>query len=100
MASLMRYDGGLHRIDFQESSSGRRVTIRLGRLPVKAAQAIAAKVTAMIADRRTNRPHDAEVLDWITRLDPRLQQRLAKAGLIAESVGAARIILGEMLERI
>lgn len=80
MASLITYNGGLRRIDFNVTPNGQRRSIRLGRINAKAANSIKAKTEAIIADKIQNRPHDTEVSQWLASLDERFLSRLRAVG--------------------
>lgn len=99
MASLISYDGGLRRIEFTMTPNGPRRVIRLGRKSMKNAKGTLARVEAIIADKLTNRPHDAELSQWIAGVDETLLVRLRAAGL-ADGVGVTQTTLGEFLDRV
>lgn len=98
MASIVTYGDGLRRIDFNAAPGAPRQSIRLGRMAMKPAQAIRARVEAIAADRATNRPHDAELSAWLAGLDEALLGKLRRVGL-ADGVGLTTVTLGEFLER-
>jgi integrase len=99
MATIVTYSDGLKRIEFSATPNGPRKVIRLGRVNAKVADAWKAKVEAIIGDRLANRPHDAEVSNWLGGLDESMLARLRSAGL-AQGVGLAHVTLGAFLDRI
>ena len=98
MASVVSYDNGLKRIEFCLYPNGPRKTVRLGRVNSKLAESWCAKIEAIIADKLANRPHDAELSQWLANLDEAMLGRLKAVGL-AEGVGLAQITLQEFMDR-
>jgi hypothetical protein len=81
MASLS-IDGpnGRYRVTFDRS--GRRHTIRLGRVPKKVGEQVRIKVEALIAARRAGTPPDVATAAWAAGLGDELHARLAAVGLV------------------
>ncbi len=100
MASLITYGGGLRRIEFGlvPNENPRRV-IRLGRVTVRSAKDLLAKVERLIADRLNRRPHDPDILHWLRELDEPTLAKLRKVGLVDGGVGLADTTLGAFLQR-
>ena len=98
MASIVTYSGGLRRIDFVPGKDQRRRSVRLGAVSMKTAEAWQAKVEALLSDRLRNRPHDAELAEWLGGLDEMMLSRLRNAGL-ADGVGLAQTTLEAFLTR-
>ena len=65
MATIVKYSGGLKRVEFSTTPNGPRKMIRLGRVNAKVADGWKAKVEAIIADKLANRPHDLEISKWL-----------------------------------
>ena len=98
MASVITYAGGLRRIEFVLVPNERRRIIRLGRVSAKAAKSFKARVETIVADKLQNRHHDAEIADWLGKLDESTLAKLRAVGL-ADGVGLLKTTLGEFLER-
>jgi hypothetical protein len=92
MASVSSRPGGLKRgsgkpvslkrVQFS-SATGKRVTIYLGDVTQKQAQAVATKIEALVATQVTGHAPDMEVSKWIEGLDERLMGKLVNVGLLA-----------------
>jgi integrase len=98
MASIIDYDGGLKRIEFSLTPKGARRIVRLGRVNKKTAQTWLDKIESIIGDKLANRPHDAEVSNWLGGLDEAMLARLRVAGL-AEGVGLTQRTLGAFMDQ-
>jgi len=81
MASLSRDPGGRKRILFK-SANGKRRAVRLGKLSVKAAQSILARVEALEAAGLSGTPWDTETAAWVGTRDEVLYGKLAVVGLV------------------
>ena len=99
MASIIQYRDGLRRIDFCSTPNGKRQSVRLGRVSLKVAEMVNAKIEAIVADKLAGRPHDAEVSQWLAKLDEAMLSKLRAAGL-ADGVGLAQVTLGDFLTRL
>lgn len=80
MASISR-EGDTRRIQFQ-GHDGSRKTLRLGRVPQKAAEAILVRVEALLAARLSGLPLDRQTAAWLPSIGEDLRDRLARVGLI------------------
>lgn len=98
MASLVTYRGGLRRIDFNFTPSGPRRSLRLGRVNVRTARSIQARVETIVADRIAARPHDQETSQWLASLNEKLLSRMRAVGL-ADGVGVTQTTLEAFLDR-
>ena len=98
MASVVTYDDGLRRIEFTLIPNGQRRAIRLGRISAKAAEAVKARVEAIISDVALGRPHDAELSAWLAGRDEAMLAKLRAVGL-AEGVGLAETTLGQFMDK-
>lgn len=98
MASIISYSDGLRRIEFSLTKRGQRRCVRLGRVSMKVAESIKAKIEAIVSDKVSNRPHDVDLSKWLSGLDETMLGRLREAGL-AEGVGLARVTMGDFLKR-
>ncbi len=98
MATIVKYDNGLKRIEFVLAPNGPRQTLRLGRVSQKLAGGWLDRIHAIIADKLANRPHDAELSQWLGGLDEVMLKRMRACGL-ADGVGLTHITLGKFLEQ-
>ena len=98
MATIVKYDGGLKRIEFVSPPNAPKKIIRLGRVNMASAQGVKSKVEAIIADKLLNRSHDAETSKWLGELDEQMLERLRSVGL-AEGVGLTQTTLGDFMDR-
>jgi integrase len=81
MASIAKEPNGRRRILFV-APDGKRKTIRLGKVPQRAAEAINTKVEALLAAAMSSCPWDAETARWVADLQDDLAGKLAQVGLI------------------
>lgn len=96
MASISHDGGLLRRIQFVDAAGNRR-TIRV-RATAKQAEAMLAKVEAILADKLMGRPHDSEVAAWLASLDEKMLGKFRKVGL-AEGVGTTQTTIAEFMDR-
>lgn len=94
MASITNDPNGRKRIEFLDGH--KRKTIRLGKVPAKAAEAFRLKVEAIVSDRITGQPHGGELSRWLRDLDPKIRDRLARVGLVE---GVSRLNAGAVTLR-
>ncbi|GAB6166212.1 hypothetical protein JCM19992_22120 [Thermostilla marina] len=91
MASISRDPNGHKRILFVDSDGTRR-SIRLGKLPIKAAETIKHHVETLLACRTSGTPWPATTARWVGELSDDMAEKLARVGLIdrrpAEPLGA------------
>lgn len=81
MASVARDPGGRKRILFF-AGDGKRRTIRLGKVEMRHAESVRAKVEALRSAATTRQPPDNETSEWLLKLDDDLYEKLAAAGLV------------------
>jgi len=81
MASLTNEPNGRKRIQFTAPNGSRR-TIRLGKMPMRSANAVKLKIENILASKLSGHALDDETARWIANLDSVLVDRLANAGLI------------------
>lgn len=96
MASVANDEGGRRRIQFV-ATDGRRKTIRLGKMPKRAAEAVKVKVESLLASKQSGCPLDGETARWVGSLDKKLADKLARVGLI-ETADEHEQGLGEFLD--
>lgn len=85
MASLSRDKNGTKRILFM--LRGERKCLRLGKMPVKAAQTVKAHVEALAWAAESNTAPDANTAKWVKDLGPDLFGKLAALGLVRKRDG-------------
>ncbi|MFC1596737.1 tyrosine-type recombinase/integrase [Planctomycetota bacterium] len=88
--------GGLRRILFVAPDRTRK-TIRLGKTPQRAAEAIKTKVEVLIALKVSGCPWDNETARWVAGLPDELADKLARVGLIPKRAGGKNETLGGFL---
>src|SRR5262249_19004050 len=72
------------------AADGKRKTIRLGKMPQKAAETLKTKVELLLASSASKTPLDQETARWLGEIGYELADKLAAAGLIA-SPGTATV---------
>lgn len=82
MASISTDTRGNRLVQFV-APNGRRRTVRLGRVPMKSAEAIRTRIELIVAATVAQHPMDAETARWVANLDRNLANKLAQAGLIS-----------------
>src|ERR1044072_3933102 len=97
MASVSRDANGTKRVLFTDGA-GRRRAIRLGDVPVKAAEAFRLRVEALNAARITGTSWDTELAGWVRDLPDSMRARLGRAGLVDASPGTLDATLGGLLD--
>ncbi len=97
MASISKDQNGNRAIQFV-AGDGKRRTIRLGKTPQKAAQAIKSKVEALNAALIAQISIDKETADWLGQLGTVLYDKLHAVGLVPERPGVAKTTLGPFLD--
>ena len=98
MASVSRDANGTKRVLFTDGN-GKRRTIRLGSVSVKAAESVKLRVEALNAARITGTPIDSDLAAWIRDLPDAMHARLARVGLIEPRESATEVTLDELLNR-
>ncbi len=78
--------------------AGERKSVRLGKLPAKGAETIKVKVESILADRFARKSWDPETADWIGKLDAKLYDKLAGAGLLPKRAKPEAAALGPFLD--
>ena len=81
MASIGNDPGGRRRILFV-GLDGKRHTIRLGKMPKRAAEEVKRRVEDLIASHTSRSPIDADTARWIAELPDSMAERFAAVGLI------------------
>ncbi len=81
MASIGKDPGGRKRILFV-APDGRRKTIRLGKLSIRAAEGVKYRVEHLLSSKIAGHAVEADTAQWVASLEPTLAEKLAAAGLI------------------
>ncbi|MSR60041.1 MAG: integrase [Planctomycetaceae bacterium] len=96
MASISRDPNGFRRILFM-APDGKRRTIRLGKVPQHAAQAIKARVEQLVGAKMTGHAVEADTARWVAKLEPAMADKLAAVGLIPKREAIATVTLEAFL---
>ena len=96
MASIAREKNGNRRILFV-APDGRRPTIRLGKVSQRTAEGIKYRVEQLLEALNFNRSMEADLVEWVTGLEPWLAKRLARVGLIPNPEAKPVATLGPFL---
>ncbi|KKL08669.1 hypothetical protein LCGC14_2573560, partial [marine sediment metagenome] len=101
MASLSRDPGGRKRILFK-CANGKRRAVRLGKLSVKAANAVLVRVEALEAAGLSGTSWDTETAAWVGARDEVIYRKLAAVGLVPPrepEPKAESVMLGGFLDQ-
>src|SRR6187401_1595848 len=80
MASIINRPAGHRWIQFVDADS-KRQTVRLGKIPAKAAAAVRGRVEDLLAAKMTGTTIDRDLAVWLASIDATLQNKLAAVGL-------------------
>ena len=83
MASLNTDRTGNRRLQFK-APSGKRVTLYLGKLPLRQAQTVKSNVERLIIAAVSGDNLDSETAAWLTRITTEVHGKLATAGLVSK----------------
>ncbi len=83
MASVCKRPNGRKTIQFVGADK-KRQTLRLGKVPMKTAEAMKVKVEQLIAHRITKHALDSSTATWLTEVEPEMLKRLVGVGLVDE----------------
>ena len=97
MASLSKDKNGSKRIQWADAS-GKRHTIRLGKINVKAGEAFLARLERLIASKLTGTPIDGQTAQWLAELPDGLYGKLVGQGLAEVRNATEAHTLGAMLD--
>ncbi len=78
MASIARDKNGTRRILFV-APDGKRPTIRLGKVSQRTAEGIKYRVEQLLEALNFNRSMEADLVQWVTDLEPPLAKKLARS---------------------
>jgi integrase len=82
MASLIRESNGRKTIQFVASDGRKRPKIRLGKVPLRTAEAVKLKIEALVKATITGFAPDDETSRWVAGLDITMAEKLCRAGLL------------------
>jgi len=94
MASVVNRPNGRREIQFTDPS-GKRKTIRLGKMPKRNAETVKTRVEHLLTSQISRQPLDGDTAKWVASLDDVLAGRLAAVGLISQRDSA---FLGEYID--
>ena len=97
MASISRDPNGRRRILFFDPN-GIRKSIRLGKMAKKPAEAIKARVEAILAASIAGISSDKETAEWVGKLDRMLYDKLAAVGLVSKRAATEHFRLSAWLD--
>jgi integrase len=97
MASISRDKNGRKRI-LLVAPDGSRKAVRLGKVSVRVAEEVRAKVEALLASVVTGVSWDGETAKWVAGLPPILARKLAAVGLIPGFQEPGNSMLGDFLD--
>ncbi len=97
MASIARDKNGTRRIQFV-APSGKRPTIRLGKVSQRTAEGIKYRVEQLLEALHYKHPVEGELAQWVVDLEPRLAKKLAAVSLIAKPETKTAATLGPFLQ--
>ena len=80
-------------------TSGKRRTIRLGKLNVKAAESFLMRIERLIDAQRTGTSIDSQTAQWLTHLPDEMHAKLVNAGLVENRQQSETHTLGTLLEQ-
>jgi len=95
VASITKHKTGHKTIQFR-SPDGKRKSIRLGKMPLRIAEALKVKVEQLVAAQITGHAPDDETARWVANLESTMSGKLEAAGLIVQREKAT---LGGFLDR-
>ena len=95
MASLTQEKNGTRKILFVCPETGKRKSLRLGKIPKKLGESIKIRVEELIQYRILGVPYTADFSQWLTHIERPLYQQLVKIGLLKEKI---ELTLGGFLD--
>ena len=81
MASIARDPNGRRRILFV-AADGKRRTIRLGKVPQSAAEAVKLRIEQLVSSKVTGHALETDTARWVAECEPAMADKLAAVGLI------------------
>ncbi len=96
MASISTDKRGNRRILFERD--GKRPVVRVGKLPMKATQTIKTKIEALLAAQLARVSIDADVAEWLGKIDAKLYDKLEAVGLVPKRALAEQATLAAFVD--
>lgn len=97
MASITKQANGRRTIQFT-ADTGKRYSIRLGKISQRNAEAIKARVERILEAQFSRQALDADTAQWLGEIDDSLHSKLAKVGLVEAREQKAVQALGPFLD--
>jgi integrase len=97
MASLTNEPHGGRRVQFIDTD-GKRRSIRLGKMPMKQAEAVMLRIESLVSAKAGNTAPDPQTAAWVKDLGDVLYDRLARVGLVSPR-SETRVTLGALFDR-
>ncbi len=97
MASLSKNPQGHRQLQFVDST-GKRRSLRFGKLPAKQAETLLVRIEALVAAKECNAPPDAVTIGWLNGLSDSLHDRLVRVGLVGPR-SERNVTLSQLFER-
>lgn len=97
MASISKQPNGRRTIQFT-AETGKRHSIRLGKISQRNAEAIKARVERILEAQFSRQALDADTAQWLGEIDDSLHSKLAKVGLVESREEKAVQALGAYLD--
>jgi len=94
MVSVVNRPNGRREIQFTDAA-GKRQTVRLGKIPKRAAESFKIRVEELLAAQTSKQAIEIDTSRWVARLDDVMASRLAAVGLIRPRNSA---LLGDYLD--
>jgi|LakMenEpi03Aug12_release.lakeMendotaPanAssembly.Ray.scaffolds.fasta_scaffold46305_9 integrase len=98
MASVSNDGGGRYRVQFMHPEFG-RVSIRLGKVSKRTAEAFARRAEQLLECRLLNQPIGGDLAAWATGIDDKLAGKLVRYGLLPARPKAESVALGAFIRR-
>ena len=96
MASLSTEAHGGRQVQFVDLN-GKRRSVRLGKIPVKQAEAILLRIESLVSARAGNPAPDPQTAAWLKDVGDVLYERLARVGLVATR-SSTRVTLAQYFD--
>lgn len=96
MASIANDPGGRRRILFVDPN-GDRKAVRLGKVSQRTAEGVKYRVEQLLEALEFQRSMEADLIQWVKDLEPRLAKKLVRAGLIPDPGAKAPAMLAKFI---
>lgn len=95
MASLTQEKNGTRKILFVCPETGKRKSLRLGKIPKKSAESIKIRAEELVQYRVLGVPYTADFSQWLNHIERPLYRQFVKVGLLKDKI---ELTLGEFLD--